>query len=160
MNVLVKDIPIMTSLQDWHYLSAVIITGDEHGNYVSNADEKKINNPCGHMGLESVSCDICGYPDPRKVITRLTKERNNYKIYHLAADKDADEQRTENADLIARLKKLEAFWEQAREVEKMNFELEWKLKHNDEPETDKALEAFYNPANDNITCAEFLKRYL
>ena len=29
-------------------------------------------NPCGHTGFESTSCNICGYPDPRKLIVALT----------------------------------------------------------------------------------------
>jgi hypothetical protein len=28
-------------------------------------------NPCGHTGFESVSCDVCGYPDSRKLIAKL-----------------------------------------------------------------------------------------
>ena len=32
-------------------------------------------NPCGHTGFESAPCDICGYPDPRKLIARLKDER-------------------------------------------------------------------------------------
>ena len=35
----------------------------------------RINNPCEHTGLESFVCDICGYPDPRKVIGRLMTDR-------------------------------------------------------------------------------------
>ena len=32
-------------------------------------------NPCNHTGFESAPCDICGYPDPRKLIARLKDER-------------------------------------------------------------------------------------
>jgi hypothetical protein len=28
-------------------------------------------NPCGHTGFESFVCDICGYPDPRRMIAEL-----------------------------------------------------------------------------------------
>jgi len=31
-------------------------------------------NPCGHTGFESAPCDICGYPDPRKLIAKLKAE--------------------------------------------------------------------------------------
>lgn len=31
-------------------------------------------NPCGHTGFESISCDICGYPDPRKLIKYLKEK--------------------------------------------------------------------------------------
>ena len=33
-------------------------------------------NPCNHTGFESAPCDICGYPDPRKLIARLKDERD------------------------------------------------------------------------------------
>lgn len=33
-------------------------------------------NPCNHTGFESAPCDICGYPDPRKLIARLEAERD------------------------------------------------------------------------------------
>jgi hypothetical protein len=28
-------------------------------------------NPCGHTGFESLSCDVCGYPNSRKLIAKL-----------------------------------------------------------------------------------------
>lgn len=28
-------------------------------------------NPCNHTGFESEPCDVCGYPDPRKLIAKL-----------------------------------------------------------------------------------------
>ena len=28
-------------------------------------------NPCNHTGFESAPCDVCGYPDPRKLIAKL-----------------------------------------------------------------------------------------
>jgi len=34
----------------------------------------KVNNPCGHTGFESTVCEICGYPDPRKMIAALKAE--------------------------------------------------------------------------------------
>lgn len=34
----------------------------------------RINNPCGHTGFESFACEICGYPDPRKLIAKLKEE--------------------------------------------------------------------------------------
>ena len=33
-----------------------------------------INNPCGHTGFESSVCEICGYPDPSKMITNLRQQ--------------------------------------------------------------------------------------
>lgn len=35
------------------------------------AEEAQINNPCGHTGFESNVCEICGYPDPSKMIAKL-----------------------------------------------------------------------------------------
>jgi hypothetical protein len=35
----------------------------------------QINNPCEHTGFESAVCEICGYPDPRRVIAKLRKDR-------------------------------------------------------------------------------------
>ena len=34
----------------------------------------KVNNPCWHTGFESTVCEICGYPDPRKMIAALKAE--------------------------------------------------------------------------------------
>ena len=34
----------------------------------------KVNNPCGHTGFESTVCEICGYPDTRKMIAALKAE--------------------------------------------------------------------------------------
>ena len=39
----------------------------------------RINNPCGHTGFESFACEICGYPDPKKMITKLKDERDALK---------------------------------------------------------------------------------
>ena len=61
----------------------------------------KVNNPCWHTGFESTVCEICGYPDPRKMITKLKDER--------------DELEANNA-------KLRAFWDWSREADKMTFE--------------------------------------
>lgn len=47
----------------------------------------RINNPCEHTGLESFVCDICGYPDPRKVIAALKAERDRMKAAIRADDK-------------------------------------------------------------------------
>jgi len=32
-------------------------------------------NPCGHTGFESNVCEICGYPDPRRVIAKLREKQ-------------------------------------------------------------------------------------
>ena len=37
-------------------------------------------NPCDHSGFESVSCGICGYPDPKKLIKYLRGENERLKI--------------------------------------------------------------------------------
>lgn len=31
----------------------------------------QLMNPCNHTGFESAPCDVCGYPDPRKLIAKL-----------------------------------------------------------------------------------------
>ena len=33
-----------------------------------------INNPCGHTGFKSNVCEICGYPDPSKMIASLKQQ--------------------------------------------------------------------------------------
>ena len=35
--------------------------------------QEALFNPCGHTGFESVSCEVCGYPDSRKLIVRLRR---------------------------------------------------------------------------------------
>ena len=61
----------------------------------------RINNPCGHTGFESFACEICGYPDPKKMITKLKDERDALEADHM---------------------KLQAFWDWSREADKMTFE--------------------------------------
>ena len=39
----------------------------------------KVNNPCGHTGFESTVCEICGYPDPRKLIAKLKEENTKLR---------------------------------------------------------------------------------
>jgi len=65
-------------------------------------------NPCGHTGLESNVCDICGYPQPTKYIAAL-KER-------------VKELEAANAKYKAALEKYQAFWEDSRMVDKMQWE--------------------------------------
>jgi len=76
---------------------------DDGGDYVAYEDYEELEaevgrlqmmNPCNHTGFESAPCDVCGYPDPRKLIAKL-KEENT---------------------------KLRAFWEWSRLADKMTFE--------------------------------------
>lgn len=34
----------------------------------------RVNNPCNHTGFESFVCEVCGYPDPRKVLAALKRK--------------------------------------------------------------------------------------
>jgi hypothetical protein len=36
-------------------------------------------NPCNHTGFESAPCDVCGYPDPRKLIAKLEAENKRLR---------------------------------------------------------------------------------
>ena len=36
-------------------------------------------NPCNHTGFESAPCDVCGYPDPRKLIAKLKEENTKLR---------------------------------------------------------------------------------
>lgn len=53
---------------------------EEHGRFVRYDDHlAELSalhnmNPCGHTGAESFVCDICGYPDPRKLISSLWED--------------------------------------------------------------------------------------
>jgi len=40
------------------------------------AENKRLQmmNPCNHTGYEAATCDVCGYPDPRKLIAKLEEE--------------------------------------------------------------------------------------
>jgi len=42
-------------------------------------EKRAVNNPCGHTGFESAPCEICGYPDPRKLIARLKAQAEEAK---------------------------------------------------------------------------------
>ena len=53
---------------------------DDGGDYVAYEDYEELEaevgrlqmmNPCNHTGFESAPCDVCGYPDPRKLIAKL-----------------------------------------------------------------------------------------
>ena len=61
---------------------------DDGGDYVAYEDYEELEaevgrlqmmNPCNHTGFESAPCDVCGYPDPRKMITKLKDERDALK---------------------------------------------------------------------------------
>jgi hypothetical protein len=41
------------------------------GEYEDMAEKIALLKPCDHTGFESVSCEICGYPDSRKLIAKL-----------------------------------------------------------------------------------------
>ena len=56
-------------------------------------------NPCNHTGFESAPCDVCGYPDPRKLIAKLkaeNKRQASEALKEAALDIyfDTDESRT------------------------------------------------------------------
>ena len=36
-------------------------------------------NPCNHTGYEAAPCDVCGYPDPRKLIAKLEEENQRLR---------------------------------------------------------------------------------
>ena len=52
-----------------------------------------IYNPCNHSPVESISCGVCGYPNPAKLIAALTA-----KVEYLQKD---------NTDRYTRIKELE-----------------------------------------------------
>jgi DNA repair exonuclease SbcCD ATPase subunit len=39
----------------------------------------QLMNPCKHTGFEAAPCDICGYPDPRKLIAKLKAENKRLR---------------------------------------------------------------------------------
>lgn len=50
-------------------------------------------NPCNHSAVESISCDICGYPDPRRLITAMKEAKEkaeNKKCEWKYMDDDSD----------------------------------------------------------------------
>jgi ribosomal protein L37E len=47
--------------------------------YSEAMEEIALLNPCGHTGYESVSCDICGYPDSRKLIAKLKAKLSRWE---------------------------------------------------------------------------------
>lgn len=80
--------------------------------------ENKILNPCNHTGLESFVCEMCGYPDPRKLISKLKAE------YADAC--------SENESLLSELKsvnaELAAAKEKIVEIDDENGKLKEKLR--------------------------------
>lgn len=69
--------------RSWEALGITGYTGESIPEHITGMKDeierlqetlKKVNdhlNPCGHTGLESLSCNVCGYPDPVKYITTL-----------------------------------------------------------------------------------------
>ncbi|MDX9821095.1 MAG: hypothetical protein RBT20_04115 [Syntrophales bacterium] len=39
----------------------------------------QLMNPCKHTGFEAAPCDVCGYPDPRKLIAKLKAENKRLR---------------------------------------------------------------------------------
>lgn len=70
-------------------------------------EKVSVNNPCGHTGFESGVCEICGYPDPRKVIEAL-----KIRIKELECLGSF----TRGLSLLRRIKGLEAALEPIRAV--------------------------------------------
>ena len=72
-------VDILTLLKDEGWVSS-----NDHLAEINNL-QKIIStlNPCGHKGVESISCDICGYPDPRKLIGKL---KNDQQLIQSAFD--------------------------------------------------------------------------
>ena len=94
----------------------------------------RINNPCVHTGFESTVCEICGYPDPRKMITKLKDER--------------DELEANNA-------KLRAFWDWSREADKMTFEqYHWTKQALRGERIEKAFNAWVSEHSSSINPAQ------
>ena len=61
--------------EDWQ-LKYDLLTQDYEQKWgLSNRLQEQIAllNPCGHSPAESIVCNICGYPDPRKIIASLTE---------------------------------------------------------------------------------------
>ena len=61
---------------------------DDGGDYVAYEDYEELEaevgrlqlmNPCNHTGFESAPCDVCGYPDPRKLIAKLKEENQRLR---------------------------------------------------------------------------------
>ena len=47
-------------------------------------------NPCNHTGFESAPCDVCGYPDPRKLIAKLEAENISYQNENAAQRREIE----------------------------------------------------------------------
>jgi hypothetical protein len=61
---------------------------DDGGDYVAYEDYEELEaevgrlqmmNPCNHTGYEAAPCDVCGYPDPRKLIVKLKEENQRLR---------------------------------------------------------------------------------
>jgi len=74
-------------------------------------------NPCGHTGFESAPCDICGYPDPRKLIARLKDERDaDRRREYGYSQQTVDALTLERDKLTKRVAELEAKNKRLREL--------------------------------------------
>ena len=97
------DAALAEKEEDWQ-LKYDLLTQDYEQKWgLANRLQEQIAllNPCGHSPAESIVCNICGYPDPRKIIASLT----------------------ENFEAGSRTVGL-----QAEEIERLNLALSYKVK--------------------------------
>ena len=99
-NALYTEIDLLKKSHEWvSAINKYEAWKDENRRLQIENRRLQLMNPCNHTGFESAPCDVCGYPDPRKLIAKL-KEENQ---------------------------RLRAFWEWSRLADKMTFEqYHWK----------------------------------
>ena len=68
----------------------------------------RVNNPCNHSGFESYVCEICGYPDSRKMIATLTQQVKELEARCEQRTKAAANTLAINSQLRDKIKDLEA----------------------------------------------------
>ena len=102
------------------------------------AENKRLQkmNPCGHTGFESAPCDICGYPDPRKLIAKLKAENKRlagelakWTRKHDDADLQGMKKQADQPSLAAKQAYINALVYYLRHAEAENKRLREALKY-------------------------------
>ena len=66
--------------REWRLLNAGLnMAEDKIKELEAEVGRLQMMNPCNHTGFESAPCDVCGYPDPRKLIAKLKEENTKLR---------------------------------------------------------------------------------
>ena len=133
-------------------------------------EQLQMLNPCGHTGFESNVCEICGYPDSRKVIAALSQRvkdlesrceqrteaaANTLAINRQLRDKigELEASRLEECRSCPDLKHWREGWKELKDDQrKLNHKVDWQQVATTRQEIIESLEAdIYSQGRDHTS---------